>query len=59
MELPEEHMKEFIALYKKHYGVVLSRDEAIRKGKQLMRFVEMVEFSSDDVNENDYDVFTQ
>lgn len=54
MELLNHHVDEFIALYLKHYGVVLEREEAIRKGMQLIRFVEMVDFESGDVNENEY-----
>lgn len=44
MKLSDQHIDEFIALYEKHYGVVLDRDVALAKGLQLCRFVELVEF---------------
>ncbi len=44
MKLSDQLLDEFIALYEKHYGVVLERDVALAKGLQLCRFVELVEF---------------
>lgn len=44
MTLSDQHIDEFIALYEKHYGVVLERDVAMAKGIQLCRFVEIVAF---------------
>ncbi|MDC1205480.1 hypothetical protein N8083_01375 [Candidatus Pacebacteria bacterium] len=52
MELLDQHVDEFIVLYQKHYGVVLERDEAIKKGRQLIRLVELVEC---EVNTNEYE----
>lgn len=55
MQLSDQHIGEFIELYKKHYGIVLDRDSAIAKGLQLVRFVELVELDQQDVNEYDYE----
>jgi hypothetical protein len=52
MKLSDQHINEFIALYQKHYGVVLDRAVALEKGLQLCRFVELVVFEPK--NENEY-----
>lgn len=52
MQLADRHIDEFIALYQKHYGVVLERAVALEKGLQLCRFVELVAFEPK--NENEY-----
>lgn len=52
MTLSDHHIDEFIALYQKHYGVVLERAVALEKGLQLCRFVELVVFEPK--NENEY-----
>jgi hypothetical protein len=44
MTLSDHHLDEFIALYQKHYGVVLERAVALEKGLQLCRLIEIVEF---------------
>ena len=43
MELQDHHINKFITLYEKHYGVVLERTEALKKGLELCRFIELVE----------------
>jgi hypothetical protein len=48
MKLSDQLLDEFIALYEKHYGVVLERDVALAKGLQLCRFVELVAFEPKD-----------
>ncbi len=48
MELPAQHLDEFIALYEKHYGVVLDRQTALEKGLKLCRLVELVVFDNED-----------
>lgn len=53
MQLSDQHIDEFIALYEKHYGVVLERDIALEKGIKLCRFVELVEFGPK--NETEYE----
>lgn len=50
MQLSDELIEEFIELYKKHYGVVLDREVAVKKGVQLCRLIELVEF-----NPNEYE----
>ena len=50
MQLTDRHIDEFIALYEKHYGVVLDRLVAMDKGIQLCRFVELV-CSNNEINE--------
>lgn len=52
MELLDHQIDEFIALYKKHHGVVLERPEALEKGIKLCRFVKLVTHKN--VNEYDY-----
>lgn len=52
MKLQDRHIDEFIELYQKHYGVRLERSEALEKGLQLCRFVELVVMEPK--NENDY-----
>lgn len=42
MQLQDQHIDEFIALYQKHYGIRLERSIALEKGLQLCRFVELV-----------------
>ena len=42
MQLTDRHIDEFIALYEQHHGVVLDRIDAMEKGIQLCRFVELV-----------------
>ncbi len=50
MTLSDQHIDEFISLYKKHYGVVLEREVAVEKGMQLCRFIEIVAFEPKDEN---------
>lgn len=52
MQLSDQHIDEFIALYKKHYGVVLDRADALEKGLKLCRLVEIVSFEPK--NETEY-----
>lgn len=42
MQLPDEYIVRFQRLYQKHFGVELSREEAIRKGTKLIRFMKAV-----------------
>lgn len=53
MRLSDPLIDEFIILYEKHHGVVLSRDDALEKGMQLCRFVELVDFSTKEVEVED------
>ena len=46
MQLSDQHINTFIALYEKHFGVVLDREMALKKGIELCNFVRMVSFSS-------------
>jgi len=52
MRIPEEQLDKFIELYKKKYGVTLSREEAYDKGSRLMRAIELVE--SNTYKQDDY-----
>ena len=40
--LSEDQIKKFQALYQKHFGKEISREEAYEKGAKLIRFVEMI-----------------
>ncbi|PIY58641.1 MAG: hypothetical protein COY98_00955 [Candidatus Yonathbacteria bacterium CG_4_10_14_0_8_um_filter_43_17] len=42
MQLADEHIKEFQVLYQKHFGVAISTSEALEKGIQLIRLMEIV-----------------
>lgn len=42
MQLADEHITEFQVLYKKHFGVELSKAQALEKGLRLIRLVEIV-----------------
>lgn len=42
MQLSDQHIDTFIALYEKQFGVVLDRETAIKKGIDLCNFVRMV-----------------
>lgn len=50
MQLSNELIEEFIELYKKHYGVVLDREVAIKKGIKLCNLIRLVDF-----NHNEYE----
>jgi hypothetical protein len=52
MQLQDQHINDFIELYKKHFGVVLSRAQAEEKGMQLCNFVRLVSFSQDNAKED-------
>lgn len=41
MQLADEHIAEFQMLYKKHYGVDISKAEALEKGLRLIRLMEI------------------
>jgi len=42
MHLTDEHIEEFQMLYKKHYGVELTKEQALEKGLRLVRLIEVV-----------------
>lgn len=42
MQLSDEHIRDFITLYEKHFGVILAPEEALKKGLELCVFVEIV-----------------
>lgn len=42
MSLTDEDIAEFQVLYKKHFGKDLGKDEALAKGIQLIRLLEVV-----------------
>lgn len=41
MQLADEHLAEFQMLYKKHFGVDISKAEALEKGIRLIRLMEI------------------
>lgn len=47
MKLTGQHIDEFIEMYRKRYGVVLGRDEALKKGLRLCRLLEIVLLEND------------
>ncbi len=54
MQLLDHHIDEFIALYKKHYGVILERAVALEKGMGLVRLIELAHRPSAQINEAEY-----
>lgn len=42
MQLTDEHIAEFQMLYRRHFGVDISKDEALEKGLRLIRLMELV-----------------
>lgn len=40
--LPDEQIKQFQTLYKKHFGKEISREEAYEQGAKLLRLVELI-----------------
>ena len=42
MVLADEHIAEFQALYKEHFGVELTKAQALEKGLRLIRLTEAV-----------------
>jgi len=42
MHLTDENIAEFQALYKKHYGQDISKEEALARGLRLIRLMEVV-----------------
>ncbi len=42
MRLSDKQIAEFQALYKKHFGKDISKDEALEKGLRLCRLLEIV-----------------
>lgn len=42
IRLTDEQISEFQRLYKKHYGVDISRDEATEKGVKLIKLIKWV-----------------
>ena len=42
MRLTDEHIAEFQALYRKHYGEEIGKDAALAKGLRLIRLMEIV-----------------
>lgn len=53
MQILDQHLDEFIQLYEKHYGVVLDREEAEKKGMELCNLVRIVSFSPESVSEDE------
>lgn len=42
MQLTDDHIAEFQMLYKKNFGVDISKEEALEKGSRLIRLMEVV-----------------
>jgi hypothetical protein len=42
MGIADEHIAEFQKLYKEHFGVELTKAQALEKGLRLIRLVEIV-----------------
>ena len=42
MNLTDENILEFQMLYKKHFGIEITKEQALEKGLRLIRLVEVV-----------------
>ncbi len=42
MQISEEGIKKYQTLYKEHFGKEISREEAIKQGTALVRFVYLI-----------------
>ena len=42
MQLADEHIAEFQMLYKKHFGIEITKEQALEKGLRLIRLIEIV-----------------
>lgn len=42
MQIPDAKLEEFVMLYQKHYGVALSRDQALEKATKLLNFMRII-----------------
>lgn len=42
MLIPNAKLEEFIVLYQKHYGITLSRDQALEKATRLLNFMRIM-----------------
>ena len=42
MNFSDQHLEEFIAMYQKRFGVVLTKQEALEKAIRLVRFMKSV-----------------
>lgn len=42
MELADDHITEFQMLYKKHFGIEITKEQALEKGLRLIRLIEIV-----------------
>lgn len=42
MDLTDKNISEFQMLYKKHFGVEITKEQALEKGLRLIRLVEVV-----------------
>lgn len=42
MVLSDEHIKEFQVLYKEHFGVEISKEEARENGAKLLRLISLI-----------------
>lgn len=40
--LTDEHIAEFQMLYKKHFGIEITKEQALEKGLRLIRLVQVV-----------------
>ena len=42
MQLSDEHIAEFQMLYRKNFGIDISKEDALDKGLRLIRLIEIV-----------------
>jgi len=42
MNIMDKHILEFQALYKKHFGTEITKEQALEKGLRLIRLIEVV-----------------
>ncbi len=51
MKISDKHINDFITLYEKHFGVILTPEEALKKGLEFCAFVKIVMFDGETEHE--------
>jgi len=46
MKLADEHLAEFQALFKKHFGIEISKSDALQRGLRLIQLTKIVSLAT-------------
>lgn len=42
MQIPEEKIEELQRIYEKNYGIELSKEEAVERGREILEFMDLI-----------------